>query len=347
MRIGTWNLEGRWDERDRDLLREMDCDLLLLTEVRRGTRLDDHEVHLTAGDMAGGRAWAAVASRAADLEPRPDPHGASAMAVVDGVGTCCSSILPWRSCGTRAPWVGATTAERTAEAVASVEAAGPVVWGGDWNNALRGPDWSGSRSGRDRIREAVRRLGLVVPTSALPHHLPDLCSIDHIGVPEAWERGGAARIAAEREGRRISDHDAYVVEVAVPQPDLWSGTAERGHPGPMAYDVELADRVRDVLETTDELDVPSEVREKKMFGGLAFLVEDHMAVAVSGQGGLMLRVEPEQGAALLAEPGVEPMVMRGRAMGGWLRVTPEACEGEALRRWVEVGLAGVRALPGE
>ena len=113
----------------------------------------------------------------------------------------------------------------------------------------------------------------------------------------------------------------------------------------MAYDVELADRVRDVLETTDELDVRSEVREKKMFGGLAFLVGGHMAVAVSGAGGLMLRVEPGEGAALLTEPGLAPMVMRGREMDGWLRVSEEACEGEALRRWVGLGVARVRALP--
>lgn len=114
----------------------------------------------------------------------------------------------------------------------------------------------------------------------------------------------------------------------------------------MAYDVELADRIRDVLETTDELDVVGEVVEKKMFGGLGFLVGGHMAVAAGSRGDLMMRVDPAAAPALLAEPHVGPMVMSGKPATGWLLVEPEGCvDPDALRRWVDTGVGRVRQLP--
>ncbi len=108
----------------------------------------------------------------------------------------------------------------------------------------------------------------------------------------------------------------------------------------MAYDEELADRIRELV-----LAEPG-VTEKRMFGGLAFLVGGHMAVSASGRGGLLLRVDPEDTETLLAEPHVEPFEMRGRSMRGWLRITPEGVvEREQLERWVEIGLDHARALP--
>jgi|SRR5436190_12351478 TfoX/Sxy family transcriptional regulator of competence genes len=108
----------------------------------------------------------------------------------------------------------------------------------------------------------------------------------------------------------------------------------------MAYDEELAARIRE--HTTGE-----PVVEKKMFGGLAFLVGGHMAVAASGKGGLMVRVEPAETDALLEEPGAEPFEMGGRGgMTGWLRVSSGAVsKDEDLARWVDRGLAYARSLP--
>ena len=108
----------------------------------------------------------------------------------------------------------------------------------------------------------------------------------------------------------------------------------------MAYDEALAARIRE--HATGE-----PVEEKKMFGGLAFLLGGHMAVAASGQGGLMVRVEPAETAALLEEPGASPFEMGGRgAMDGWLRVSSEAVEDDDdLARWVDRGLAYARSLP--
>jgi TfoX-like protein len=108
----------------------------------------------------------------------------------------------------------------------------------------------------------------------------------------------------------------------------------------MAYDEALAARIR-------ELVAGEPVEEKKMFGGLAFLLGGHLAVAASGQGGLMVRVKPTETDALLTEPGVGPMEMGARGpVAGWLRVSADAVpDEESLGRWVEGGLAHARSLP--
>jgi TfoX/Sxy family transcriptional regulator of competence genes len=108
----------------------------------------------------------------------------------------------------------------------------------------------------------------------------------------------------------------------------------------MAYDEALADRIREIAEGE------SGVTEKRMFGGLAFLVGGNMAVAASSEGGLMLRVDPAESEALTAHEHVRRMVMRGREMDGWLRVDTVALRDDAdLRGWVERGLAYARSLP--
>lgn len=108
----------------------------------------------------------------------------------------------------------------------------------------------------------------------------------------------------------------------------------------MAYDEKLAERIRDIVSAE------SGVTEKRMFGGLAFLVEGHMAVAASGQGGLMVRVDPEESPELVRTSDATPMVMRGRAMTGWLRVPAEAVEAaDELESWVRTGVGYVRTLP--
>ena len=108
----------------------------------------------------------------------------------------------------------------------------------------------------------------------------------------------------------------------------------------MAYDEDLADRIR------AEMAGEKNVTEMKMFGGLAFLLGGHMAVAVSGQGGLMLRCDPGQTDALLDELGAVPMVMRGKEMHGWLRVDADAvADDAALATWVGRGASYARSLP--
>jgi TfoX/Sxy family transcriptional regulator of competence genes len=108
----------------------------------------------------------------------------------------------------------------------------------------------------------------------------------------------------------------------------------------MAYDEALAERIRAQLAGADD------VIEQRMFGGLAFLIGGYMAVAASGQGGLMLRCDPDDTETLAAEPHAGRFVMRGRAMSGWLRVDADGVQTEPeLRRWVERGVAYARSLP--
>lgn len=108
----------------------------------------------------------------------------------------------------------------------------------------------------------------------------------------------------------------------------------------MAYDEDLANRIRELL--ADE----SGVVEKKMFGGLAFLLGGNMAVSASGQGGLLLRCDPDETDALVAKPHAARFEMRGRPMDGWLRVGPEGLGTKReLKRWVDVGVKYARLLP--
>jgi len=108
----------------------------------------------------------------------------------------------------------------------------------------------------------------------------------------------------------------------------------------VAYDEELAQRIRELLGSE------SGVIEKKMFGGLAFLVGGNMAVGARGQGGILVRVDPEQSDELVATTSARPMEVRGRSMRGWLRVDSDdvRTEGE-LGEWVDRGVAYARSLP--
>ena len=108
----------------------------------------------------------------------------------------------------------------------------------------------------------------------------------------------------------------------------------------MAYDEDLANRIRELI-----VDAP-DVTEQKMFGGLAFLIGGNMAVAASGQGGLLLRVDPEVTDELLAKPHASPLEMRGREMKGWLRVDADGVRTKRqLEPWVKRGVGYARSLP--
>jgi TfoX/Sxy family transcriptional regulator of competence genes len=108
----------------------------------------------------------------------------------------------------------------------------------------------------------------------------------------------------------------------------------------MAYDEELADRIRELLRGQRDL------TEKKMFGGLAFLIGGNMAVAASGQGGVLVRVDPAQSDRLVATTKAHLMEMRGRPMRGWLRVdTANLRTKRQLEKWVELGATYARSLP--
>ena len=108
----------------------------------------------------------------------------------------------------------------------------------------------------------------------------------------------------------------------------------------MAYDEELAGRIRELIQGKPGL------TEQKMFGGLAFLIGGNMAVAASGQGGILVRVDPAESGELVSKTPAREMEMRGRDMKGWLRVdTGDVGTRDELAEWVERGTAYARSLP--
>ncbi|MBA2444601.1 MAG: TfoX/Sxy family protein [Nocardioidaceae bacterium] len=107
----------------------------------------------------------------------------------------------------------------------------------------------------------------------------------------------------------------------------------------MAYDEALANRIREIVQTEPGL------TEKRMFGGMAFMVNGNMAVSASSKGGLLLRVDPAQTETLVSEAHVQRFEMRGRKMDGWIRVDAEALEtDDALQSWVSRGFEYARSL---
>ena len=108
----------------------------------------------------------------------------------------------------------------------------------------------------------------------------------------------------------------------------------------MGYDHELADRIREVVAGAEG------VAEQRMFGGLAFLINGYMSVAASGQGGLLVRVNPDEADSLVEGERVTPMVMRGREMRGWLYVDAAAvAAADQLEQWVTRSVTYARSLP--
>ena len=108
----------------------------------------------------------------------------------------------------------------------------------------------------------------------------------------------------------------------------------------MAHDEALAARIRDRIGSAPG------VTEKTMFGGLAFLIGGNMAVAASGQGGILVRVDPAESDTLVSATPATPMVMRGKEMAGWLRLAADDVAADsALTEWVERGVGYARSLP--
>ncbi|WP_374971247.1 hypothetical protein [Terrabacter sp. BE26] len=217
MRIGTWNLAGRWSPPHLELLTREKCDVWLLAEVHPETAIPGMQMHRTTAPMGERKTWAAICSNA-DLSPaKSEPHWATVAADIGGL-TVISSVLPWRSRGPE--WGGSTLAEdlrRTLDAIRA-RVNETTIWGGDWNQALEGGEHAGSLDGRSQILELLNAARLSVPTRSLGSAAPGHRSIDHIAVPMGWDVDDAYRVTAEAEGQRLSDHDLYVISVTPDRP---------------------------------------------------------------------------------------------------------------------------------
>jgi hypothetical protein len=216
-RVGTWNLDGRWDDRCEAAMAKVSADVWLLTEVPAGAVLAGYRPYWSKAPLVAGRHWAAVLVRdTARVIARwdGDLHPASAAAVVGGF-VFCSSVLPRRSCGPDEPWEGTTSAERTAAVTRRLAGSlprGATVWGGGWNHAFEGPERTGSVEGREHLGEAVEKLDLRVVTAQSPHRVEGLSSTDHVAVPAQAPVKTVRRVEMKASRRHLSDHDAYVVD---------------------------------------------------------------------------------------------------------------------------------------
>ena len=220
LRVGTWNLQGKWSARHAGLLTKAACHVWLLTEVPVRAQLEGYALHPSGALMTDNRRWAVVAVQdVLSATQRPaDPHPASVAVDVEGT-TFCASVLPWRSCGTGAPWRGRNVAaktEATTHALIKDLPPGNTVWGGDWNHSFVGRETAGSLAGREVILEALKKLEVSLATADLPHRTPGRFTIDHIAVPADADVTRAYRLPALTQSSWLSDHDAYVVEFALP-----------------------------------------------------------------------------------------------------------------------------------
>jgi hypothetical protein len=218
MRIGTWNMQGRSDSRQLEFMAREDCDVWLLTEVPDTFAMAPGTA-MFSDAMSPGRAWSAVWARDG-LAGLPTIHEAAAFAAVGDVRVC-SCVLPWRAARSTWPDEGADLASITRTAIGRLhdgltqESGQDVVWGGDWNCALEGTDHVGTPAGRAALRALMSTLDLKAPTSGLGHREQGMCSIDHIAVPNGWDVGTALRLIATADGKRLSDHDAYVIDLDI------------------------------------------------------------------------------------------------------------------------------------
>jgi len=213
VRIGTWNLEGRWSEEHQQLMRSGNCDVWLLTESPSALALEGFQQHRTTALMAPDKYWAAILSTM-PLTPMADPHPATAAAWIGSLQVL-SSVLPWRSCGS--DWPGDSLADKQETAIESLRpvlTSSTTVWGGDWNQAFEGPEYVGTAYGRVTITSLLEEARLALTTGQLESASPGHASIDHIAVPADWRVTSANAISARASLRRLSDHDAYVVEVS-------------------------------------------------------------------------------------------------------------------------------------
>ncbi len=216
LRIGTWNMEGKGSAEHVAFLDGMKCDALLLTEVPHRLELESGCLVRSTPAMGPGKDWSAVWTKHSATEVMTR-HALTAAIEVQGL-LFLSTVLPWRGSGNHDYWRGSSGGPATWTEIALREIqclldshAGHLVFGGDFNHALQGPEHAGSGAGRVAIQELLDAAGLWAPTEGLPHRGEGRSSIDHIAIPSTWTVTSADRF----EAGQLSDHDAYVVEAIV------------------------------------------------------------------------------------------------------------------------------------
>jgi hypothetical protein len=230
LRVGTWNLE-RGEPQWRRPLQAIHVSeravLWLLTEIPANTKFDKARSSFSGLVPLGNeQCWAAVNSTL-PMKPVKAKHPSLAMARItlgERDFLAAASVFPWRSAAKYWPASdGDTFAERCARTLeahaAEIERAStglPVVWGGDFNQALSGPEHVGSDAGREALLDAFQKLHLRAVTIEAAGQDPNQRSIDHIAIPSSWSLWAVDVQRPHPDGRPLSDHPSYVVSVERP-----------------------------------------------------------------------------------------------------------------------------------
>jgi hypothetical protein len=227
LRIGTWNLDRdkpRWRQPHQEGHIRNQADLWLLTEVPASWQFGTQ--HSSFSGLRPGEEdqyWSVIISRW-PARPLPAEHSSLAMARIehpDGPFLAACSVFPWRGAAKFWPTGdGDTFAERCARTLkthaAEIDEASsdlPVVWGGDFNQALSGPERVGSDVGREALLDAFQKLSLRAVTIEVAGQDPNQRSIDHIAIPSGWSLWAVDVQRPHPDGRPLSDHPSYVVSV--------------------------------------------------------------------------------------------------------------------------------------
>jgi hypothetical protein len=228
MKLGTWNLQqaspaGVKGQRQAGFIAEQRADVWMLTEVHEAFALQGHDRVTSPGHLLHRprQRWAAVISRWPLRDCRAKHEGLALARAQTPAGPLlvASSVMPWR--GAKTSWPGDPDARhgvRFADSLdqhrGEIERARdgdePVVWGGDFNQALSGPESAGSMGGRRLLDQAFASVGLTCTTSGVGHLNEEYCAIDHISVSRSWSADTAVRLTPpSSEGKALSDHACY------------------------------------------------------------------------------------------------------------------------------------------
>jgi hypothetical protein len=233
-RIGTWNLDTEWNVATKPppprqvatlvdqmrFIEKWNCDFWLLTEVPCFLELEPGNVIFSQRMGASDKAYAAVWAKDG-LEELSEKSLPTAAIGRVGDMRVCSCVLPWRFAPSQGWPVKGDYKTIVDEAIARLgeglaHGPGDLVLGGDWNQAFAGRDYVGTLAGRAALNALLETLNLTLTTGGLDKHTAkgEHRSIDHIAVPRHWKTCGATRRVAERDdGLRLSDHDAYTVDL--------------------------------------------------------------------------------------------------------------------------------------
>lgn len=216
MRIGTWNLAGRWSTDHARVIEDADCDIWLLTDVPARVSAGGYHQHLSRGRRGPSAHWSGILTRLAAEPVAHTSPTATALSIADIV--LVSSVLPWPEPHEDEPWEGSSHAERYVTALretGSLLKGHIPIWGGTWNQPLMGNIIGYSKQAQAALEAFLADHGLQVPTRDLLGRQRQYTT-DHVAVPISWTVVASGKVEVDPS---LSPYDLFCVEASPPSPD--------------------------------------------------------------------------------------------------------------------------------